>query len=64
MRQQDHDKSFTTENRTPSLAFAVSKPALNKAYAHVKSCKHRDENGWCSKSQQQCALLNFIFTKH
>jgi len=26
-----------------------------------KACKHRNENGWCSKSGRQCPLLNLIF---
>jgi len=26
-----------------------------------KSCKHRNENGWCSKSQRQCSLITDLF---
>jgi len=29
-----------------------------------KSCKHRNENGRCSKSQRQCLLLIDLFSKH
>jgi len=29
-----------------------------------KSCKHRNENGWCSKSQRQCWLLTDLFSQH
>ena len=29
-----------------------------------KNCKHRNENGWCSKSQRQCLLLTELFSKH
>jgi len=27
-------------------------------------CKHRDQNGWCSRSQRQCTALNPIFINH
>jgi hypothetical protein len=33
----------------------------NKTVLHEKNCKHRNENGWCNKSQRQCALLNSYY---
>jgi hypothetical protein len=29
-----------------------------------KACKHRNENGYCSKSQRQCMLVTDLFLKH
>jgi hypothetical protein len=29
-----------------------------------KTCTHRDENGWCSKSQRQCSSLIDFYLKH
>ncbi len=26
-----------------------------------KSCEHRNENGWCSKSQRQCLFITDLF---
>jgi hypothetical protein len=47
----------------PSLA--VKNNSLSKRNdSEEKSCKHRNENGWCCKSQRQCLLLTDLFSKH
>jgi len=38
----------------PSLA--IENSSLLKTNEE-NACKHRNENGWCSKSQRQCSLL-------
>lgn len=35
-----------------------------KSESDEKSCKHRNKNGWCSKSRRQCLLLTELFSKH
>ena len=47
---------------TPSLF--NSDVMNNKIAMHKKNCRHRDENGWCNRSQRQCALLNIVSIKH
>jgi hypothetical protein len=36
------------------------KPLHATAHAN-KTCKHRNENGWCSKSNRKCPLLDLVF---
>lgn len=47
----------------PSLA--VKNSSLSKRKDREENiCKHRNENGWCSKSQRQCLSLTDFFLKH
>jgi hypothetical protein len=47
----------------PSLA--VKNNSLSKRNdGEEKNCNHRNENGWCSKSQRQCSLLIDLLFKH
>ena len=61
-------QNFTSINNSINIEntlLAFDADATNKKIsAHKKSCKHRNENGWCNKSQRQCALLNIVFIKH
>ena len=36
---------------------------LKRKDSEEKTCKHRNENGWCSKSQRQCLLLINLFSE-
>ncbi len=47
----------------PSLAVKNSSQAKRND-GKEKNCKHRNENGWCSKSQRQCSLITDLFFKH
>jgi len=39
-------------------SLAVKESSLSKSNdSELKACKHRNENGCCSKSQAQCILL-------
>jgi hypothetical protein len=41
----------------PSLA--VENSSLSKSNnSKAKSCKHRNENGYCRKGQRQCLVIN------
>ena len=48
--QGKKDKRFLLDGKTAQ--------GINTA---KKTCKHRNENGWCSKRRRQCPLLNLIF---
>jgi len=47
----------------PSLAVKHS-PLSKRSDGEETTCKHRNENGWCSKSQRQCSSLTYFFLKH
>jgi len=47
----------------PLLA-VKNNPQSNRNDREENTCKHRDENGWCSKSQRQCSLLTDLSFKH
>jgi hypothetical protein len=58
-----------TSNQSPAKIIlpllAVKNSSLsNRNTSEEKSCKHRNENGCCSKSQRQCLLLTDLFFKH
>lgn len=38
--------------------------ALSNQKPELKTCKHRNENGFCLKSNKQCVLLQTININH
>jgi hypothetical protein len=34
--------------------------SFEQSIQSVKQCKHRTENGWCSKSRRQCPLAKLV----
>jgi hypothetical protein len=46
------------------LSTAEKNSLVNRNDSKQKNCTYRDANGWCNKSQQQCAALNILFSKH
>jgi hypothetical protein len=48
-QEKNSNRSLVERNNAPETAHSK------------KACKHRSENGWCSKSGRQCPLLNLIF---
>lgn len=47
------------------LSLVVNNSPLSKRNDREENtCKHRNENGWCSKSQRQCLSLTDLFLKH
>jgi len=55
--QRENSKAQTVKNRNDVLLPDQS----GETNLLKKECKHRSEDGWCSKTQQKCPLLNFIF---
>jgi hypothetical protein len=47
----------------PSLAVKNNLPT-DRDDKIENTCKHRNENGWCSKSLRQCSLSVDSFLKH
>jgi len=47
----------------PSLA-VKNNPLSNRNDREENTCRHRNENGWCSKGQRQCSLLTDLSFKH
>jgi hypothetical protein len=47
----------------PSLAVKNS-PLSKRNDREENTCKHRNDNGWCSKSQRQCSALTDLFLKN
>lgn len=47
------------------LSVAVKNSSESKRKDREENfCNHRNENGWCSKSQKQCFSLPDFFLKH
>ncbi len=63
MPQQHFILNRAPEENTGALP-AVKNNLESKRNNIEKACKHRSENGWCSKSQGQCLLLTGLFFKH
>jgi len=58
-----------TSNRLPAQIITAPLTLKNSSPSSLKDgeekgCKHRNENGWCSKSQRQCLLISDLFFKH
>jgi hypothetical protein len=47
----------------PSLA-VKNGPLSKRNDREGNTCKHMNENGWCSKNQRQCSSLNDLFIKY
>jgi len=52
-----------TRVNAESKVLLLNDPANNKLTPDKKTCRHRNESGWCSKSQGKCSLLNYAFIK-
>jgi len=51
--------------KTMQPSLAVKNSQLSKRNDREENtCKHRNENGWCSKSQRQCSSLTDPFLKY
>jgi len=58
-----------TSNQSPIKIIQPSLAAKNNSLSKIndseeKGCKHRNENGWCSKTHKQCLLLTDLFSTH
>jgi len=60
MTQEDLNKQSPLSSNEKINLFS-RKPGCRKEPAAERACKHRHENGWCARSQRQCALANFAF---
>lgn len=59
MRYGNFNQQNVQEKNNKDASLNVG--AAQQLNLSVKVCKHRNENGWCSKSRRQCPLLNLIF---
>jgi hypothetical protein len=59
-------QNFTSNQSSVKIERLLSTGRNNSLRGDNKenNCKHRDANGWCDKSQQPCAAVNILFSKH
>jgi len=51
--------------KTWLLPIIVNQPVITERDdAKEKTCQHRDQNGWCNKSQRPCGAFKFLNIKH
>ena len=62
---QDNFKIYESSDKKEPLAVLSHNNLFNKKNGvERRSCKHRNLNGWCSKTRRQCPLFNFVFINH
>lgn len=61
MLQPIFNNSIHSNKQDLSLLISRNRPVYKKSSIEEKSCKHRNENGWCTRTQRQCPLLNLNF---
>ena len=62
---QDNLKIFDRPDKKEQLAVFLHNSLFSKKnYTERRNCKHRNSNGWCSKTRRQCPLFNFVFINH
>ena len=37
---------------------------VSATHQTIKKCNHRNEHGWCNKTQRECSLLKSIIIHH
>jgi hypothetical protein len=63
LQQNLSSDQLTVKIMQPSVA--VKNNTLSKRNDREEyTCKHRTENGWCTRSQKQCLLLTGHFLKN
>ena len=62
---QDNFKIYDRSDKGEQLAVSAHNNSFSKKNdAEGRDCKHRNSNGWCSKTRRQCPLFNFVFINH
>jgi len=64
MFQPIFKNNIHNNKQEPSLLISGNRPVYKKSFLEERSCKHRNENDWCNRSQRQCTALNFNFINH
>ncbi len=52
-------KQQVTATKNTKNLLSVKKNSFEPTVSK-KVCKHRNENGWCTKTQQECVLVNLF----
>ena len=61
----DNFKIYDRSDKKERLVVFSHNSLLNKKNdTEGRNCKHRNSNGWCSKTLRQCPLFNFVFINH
>jgi hypothetical protein len=64
MQQQNFNSNLAPVKIAQPPLTVKSNLLLKRMDSKVKSCRHRNENGWCSKGQRQCLLVTELYFKH
>jgi hypothetical protein len=61
-------QNFTSNQSSVKIKLLLSavknNSLFNRSNNKEKTCNHRNENGWCNKSQRPCVAVNILFSKH